>query len=484
MEAIIAIATSLIILSNLLKPKSVISISLKIIGYLLLILFSRAPNFFQEMLIIVSVFQGIITSLYATKYSEMKYLDHGLVALIDLFAVSIILVFMSDKLLEFISFWLLTELLGFILIAFDYIKKGDSLALSAAIKYLVFSMIPTDITLFIMLSLVGFERSLHMDIWSIRADISNPVLTSFVILGFFSKAAIFPLHFWLPDAHSVAPSPASALLSGLMVKMGVYGLYIVLYYNLDRTVGFVLMLSFSLITAIYGALQASLQTDIKRLLAYSTTANTALASALLALYIRTADSIYIEAAFAQALAHAVYKATLFLDAGFVEIATGTRDLEKLGYVYRINPLETSVVLVVILGALGLPPSMGFLSKVLMFTSVSRGAISDPLMFTVLCVFIMNLGLSVIYNVRYIRAHVSPSARSIELNVRYRPSGFHLFIGISGAWMFMLPFTMLFTKSAELVEPLIVEKGLIVFALSMISMLVVIKATKEIMERGP
>lgn len=482
MEISIALSALLVIASSLLKPTTLPSLIAKTIGYVLLLYFSKPTHLYQQMLILIAVFHGLVTSLYTIRYSELRYQSKGLIALLDLFAISLCLVFMSNVLLEFIALWLLTELIGFVLIAFDYVKEGNSPALNAAVKYLVFSMIPTDITLFIILSLVGFDRALTGDMWMIKLDLSNPILTALVILGFFSKAAIFPLHFWLPDAHSVAPSPASALLSGIMVKMGIYGLYLSTFFNLNKTIGFWLMITFSLITTIYGALQASLQSDMKRLLAYSTTANTALASVFLALYMYTGEIVFLEASLTQTLAHAVYKATLFLDAGYVEMTTGTRELNKLGYIHKLNPVETAIVISIILGVLGLPPSMGFFAKILAFTSVSKSAGVDPLLFTVLCIMILNLALSIVYNLRYIRAHVSHEVRVLVLHAKTVNGYFNALLGISCLWMFILPFTMIFSGTAGFVEPLIIERGFIVLVLSMISVIVILRVLVEIMER--
>ncbi|MEM3980528.1 MAG: proton-conducting transporter membrane subunit [Ignisphaera sp.] len=336
--------------------------------------------------------------------SNIKYGNTLLVPLSDLFLVSMILVFTSKYLIEFVTFWLLTELIGFFLIAYDYAVKGDSTALYAAVKYLLFSMIPTDIALFIILALTGFEEAFIVPIKELTLNLSNPVILVMVIVGFFSKAAIFPLHFWLPDAHSIAPAPASALLSGLMVKMGIYGFYLLSFYPINTSLAVFLMLFSSFLTVVYGALQASLQHDIKRLLAYSTTSNTALITSTLALYILSTDRIFVEAAMLYTIAHALYKTTMFLDSGFIELIAHERDIRKLGFISRVSPIETIAVITTVLTILGMPPSAGFIAKVFLFTAISKYLDKSWIYVAALVIASTKVALSIIYNIVYLRSH--------------------------------------------------------------------------------
>jgi len=394
----------------------------RVSGFLLLALVSGDLRSFSRLLLLSGVAISAFLTLYTPKYSVAKYGSLGLVPLVDLFALSILTVFASSRLLEMITFWLVAELLGFFLVAYDYLVKAERRALLAAVKYLLFSMIPTDVALFVVLALTGFSEAAHLQLNEIAPDLTSPLITVLVLLGFFAKAAVFPLHFWLPDAHSIAPSPASALLSGLMVKMGVYGVYIVESYPISRDTAVVTMLLSGCLTAVYGGLQAIVQHDIKRLLAYSTTSHTAAMILLLSLYVLSGDAIFIDAAAIYAVAHAFFKSSLFMDSGFVEVLTHERELGKLGYVYLTAPAESLAAIVSVLSMFGMPPAVGFLAKVVTFVSVSHYLKYSWLYVLVLLVISTEVALSVVYSVKYLRAHIGSTAKPQSASLDLRAMG--------------------------------------------------------------
>lgn len=415
--ASIAVPVSLIVCGDIVSSRSrALGTILRILGYMLISLSISFSDLFSSLIMLTCIAIGVTVAAYTPKYSILKYGNTLLVPLSDLFLISMILVFTSQYLIEFITFWLLTELIGFFLIAYDYVVKEDAAALYAAVKYLLFSMIPTDIALFIMLALTGFEEAFTIPIKELTPNLSNPVILTMVIVGFFSKAAIFPLHFWLPDAHSIAPAPASALLSGLMVKMGIYGLYLLSFYPINTSLAVHLMLFSSFLTVVYGALQASLQHDIKRLLAYSTTSNTALITSTLALYILSADRVFVESAMLYTIAHALYKATMFLDSGFIELIAHERDIRKLGFISRVSPIETIAVIITILTILGMPPSTGFIAKVFLFTAISKYLGMSWIYVATLAIASIKVALSIIYNIVYLRSHYREDAQLDDVEI--------------------------------------------------------------------
>lgn len=411
-----AIPLTLILLGNMVQRRQgLYGAVLRVLGFLSLSTVVKGADFFSDMLVISSIAIGVVIAAYTLHYSYLKYGNPNLAILVDMFLLTMILVFTSENLIEFITFWLSTELLGFFLIAYDYIAKNDVDSMSAAIKYLLFSMIPTDIALFVLLALTGFTEAVAA-LRGIGLSITDPVVLTMVLLGFFSKAAIFPLHFWLPDAHSVAPSPASALLSGLMVKMGIYALYIMSFYQIDRGLASSIMLLSGLLTAVYGAMQAIVQHDIKRILAYSTTSETALITVVIALYMISSDRLFIEAAILYTVAHAVYKASLFMDSGFIELTVHERDVRRLGYIASIAPTETVAVFTTIVAALGMPPSVGFLAKLFTFAAISRYLSSSWIYIAVLVIASIKVALSIIYNMAYLRAHLGGGVQPHHLDI--------------------------------------------------------------------
>ncbi|NYI41479.1 proton-conducting transporter transmembrane domain-containing protein [Demequina lutea] len=192
-----------------------------------------------------------------------------------------------------------------------------------------------------------------------------------VFIGFGAKAGLVPLHVWLPRAHPEAPSHVSALMSAAMVSLGIYGLIRVGFDLLGggpRWWG-LLVLAIGAVSALFGVLQASVATDLKRLLAYSTTENVGLmAIGIGASGVFAADGnralagVLMAAAVLHALNHAAFKTVLFLGAGSVLRATGLRDLDALGGLVRRMPLTTALFGIGALGAAALPPGNGFVSE--------------------------------------------------------------------------------------------------------------------------
>jgi formate hydrogenlyase subunit 3/multisubunit Na+/H+ antiporter MnhD subunit len=393
--------------------------SVRVAGFLVLLLL--LPYWYLDptpsILLTVSVVVGSLVTLYTSGYSSRKYGTGLLQVLVDFFTLSVVLVFASRYLLEFIAFWLVTEVLGFFVVVYDAMLGINPRAWSAGLRYLVVSMVPADLSLLLLLALVGLEDSLSVPLTELRPDLTTPILTVLAMVGFFAKAAVAPLHFWLPDAHSMAPSPGSAILSGIMVKMGVYGITrLALMPSIDRGVAALVCIAFGSLTSIYGGLQAIVQSDIKRILAYSTISHTSTMTLLLGLYLLSGSSQFLTATLIYASAHAIYKASLFMDSGVVEVLTHTRSIERLGYVSRFAPGETLSAVISVLSLIGVPPTLGFLTKLAVFMSLASHIPQSwvYLVATVLVAF--EVVLSVGYSIRYLLAHVgNPSYRYEEVD---------------------------------------------------------------------
>lgn len=197
------------------------------------------------------------------------------------------------------------------------------------------------------------------------------------LLGFGAKAGLVPMHVWLPEAHPAAPSPVSAMMSGLMLKTAIYGLLRVSFDLLHFRLWWwgVLMIALGLFTAMFGAIFAAVQTDMKRLLAYSSIENMGLifTGIGLAVVFETCNlhlfaALAFSAALVHALNHSLFKSLLFLVTGSVLHATKTRNLGKLGGLIRRMPWVATLALVGTLSIAGLPPFNGFVSEWLLLQS--------------------------------------------------------------------------------------------------------------------
>ncbi len=212
----------------------------------------------------------------------------------------------------------------------------------------------------------------------------GPASLAFALLiaGFATKAGLVPFHVWLPRAHPEAPSHASAAMSAAMVKMGVYGIMLVVLRLLPSGPRWwaVALLVLGASSSLYGILQASVTSDLKRLLAYSTTENVGLIVTALAvsMILREAGNtavadVALVAALLLVVSHAAFKTVLFLGAGSVLEATGERDLDRLGGLGRRMPLTAWSVGVAALGAAALPVSSGFVAEWVLLQSLVHGA---------------------------------------------------------------------------------------------------------------
>src|SRR6202451_4065772 len=191
------------------------------------------------------------------------------------------------------------------------------------------------------------------------------------LIGFGAKAGLVPLHVWLPEAHPAAPSPVSALMSGIMLETALYGMIRVSFDLLGQPLWWwgLLPLSLGLFSALYGVVFAAAQTDMKRLLAYSSIENIGimftglgLAMVFAGVGMRAAAALTLIAVMYHALNHAFMKSLLFLGTGAVLHATGERNLGRLGGLIHRMPWVAWLTLIGALAIAGLPPLNGFVSE--------------------------------------------------------------------------------------------------------------------------
>jgi formate hydrogenlyase subunit 3/multisubunit Na+/H+ antiporter MnhD subunit len=197
------------------------------------------------------------------------------------------------------------------------------------------------------------------------------------LFGFGAKAGIFPLHVWLPEAHPAAPSPVSALMSGFVLKAGLYGVLRTVFDLLHVQLWWwgAFMLALGLFTALFGVVFSTVQTDMKRLLAYSSIDNIGLMFVSMGLAIlfraygmNALSALSLTALLYQIASHATFKSLLFLGTGSVLHATGERNLGRLGGLIRFMPWTAWVALVGVFASAGLPPLSGFVSEWLLLQS--------------------------------------------------------------------------------------------------------------------
>ena len=216
---------------------------------------------------------------------------------------------------------------------------------------------------------------------NMRAQSLSPFWASaafgLAVLGFGAKAGVVPLHIWLPEAHPAAPSPVSALMSGVMLKTAIYGLLRVVFDLLHLQLWWWggVLLALGLTTAMLGVVFAAVQVDMKRLLAYSSIENIGLLLAGIGLAVvfaaydmKPMAALALTASLYHVASHALFKSLLFLGTGSVLHATSERNLGKLGGLIRSMPWVAWVTLIGVLASAGLPPLGGFVSEWLLLQS--------------------------------------------------------------------------------------------------------------------
>jgi hydrogenase-4 component B len=242
---------------------------------------------------------------------------------------------------------------------------------------------------FVLASLAGSLDFPAMLSGDVATGAARHTLFALFFLGFGVKAGVIPLHVWLPAAHPAAPSPISALMSGTLIKAGIYGLMRVCAFGLGTPSlpWGVIVLGLGGLSAVLGVLYALMQHDLKRLLAYHSIENIGiillgLGAGLMALTYGRSDvaSVGVAASLYHVLNHAVFKALLFLGAGGVVMTTGTRQIEEYGGLLRRMPWTGLWFLIGAMAISGLPPLNGFASEWLTFQAFVFGfrGSSEPL----------------------------------------------------------------------------------------------------------
>ena len=322
---------------------------------------------------------AIAVGIYAVGYAKREHLARFPLVVLPLFVAGMLLVPAAGSVTTFLLAWELMAAASLVLVLSEHRREAVR---SAGIFYAVMTQLGFAA---ILAALVILAAAAGGDAFSTIAAHADGLTTGtrtavfiLTVIGFGSKAGLLPLHAWLPRAHPEAPSPVSALMSAAMVNMGIYGIIRIDLQLLGpgpEWWGLTLMI-LGAVSAVFGALQASVATDLKRLLAYSTTENMGLitlalgAAALLgAAGVPTIAAIAMTAALLHLLSHAAFKTLGFLAAGSVLAATGLRDLDKLGGLARRMPVTTALFGIAALGASGLPLGAGFVSEWLLFQSL-------------------------------------------------------------------------------------------------------------------
>lgn len=305
--------------------------------------------------------------------------------------LTMIAIYCIQHSLAFLCFWELMTISTFVLVIFEH-NKIDTL--KAGINYLMQSHIS------IVLLTIGFiwvsSETGSYDFEAISAYSAKAIpAVSFLLfgcffLGFAFKAGFIPFHTWLPYAHPAAPAHVSGVMSGIIIKLGIFGILrmLLLIPENQLMIGYVILV-LSFLTGLYGVMLAIIQHNLKKLLAYHSIENIGIIGmgiGLGSIGLGLGKPVLIFAGFAGALLHtfnhSLFKSLLFYSAGSIYQATHTMNIEKLGGIIKQMPQTATLFLIAALAITGLPPLNGFVSEFLIYSGLFTGIQSGQLIQTV------------------------------------------------------------------------------------------------------
>lgn len=315
-----------------------------------------------------------VLGLYGFHYLHRR--DQALRTVVSQFLFSLLLIAMmgvtlADNMLSFALAWELMSLASFFLVLFDWEKQEVQ---DAGFRYLLFTQAGALCVFAAFGLLASAGGSLGFEGLSSLPQGVKTMAFALALVGFGSKAGIMPLHIWLPHAHPAAPSHVSALMSGVMIKMGIYGLLrLVLLLGPPSPLMARTLLGLGICSGILGVVYALGKQDLKRMLAYSSIENIGIVligCGLGLLGVVSGKPLMALLGFCGGLLHvcnhALFKSLLFLAAGAVLHATGTRAVDRLGGLIKPMPVTGRCFLTGSVAIAGLPPLNGFVSEFLIY----------------------------------------------------------------------------------------------------------------------
>ena len=345
-----------------------------------------AIDAWNSVFLCITGLAGVLTSIFAVDYA-LAYIGkrlRELSGLWNLFLLSMVLVLVAQSAVSFLVSWEVMAIVSFLLVNHDSEKRETW---QAAYQYLVMTHIGTAaimIAFFIVGSGSNGLNFSELNNAQLETTARNLAFTA-AFLGFALKAGLVPLHVWLPNAHPAAPSHVSALMSGVMLKVAVYGFGRFIFDFLGP-VDFwwgALVLVVGLLSAFFGALYAQMEKDIKRILAYSSVENMGIVFAAIGagmLLLTTSHKEYAVIGFTAAIVHSfnhsIMKSLMFMVAGAVNHAVDDKNIEKMGGLAKLMPWTAGCALTGSLALAALPLTNGFIGEWLMFHSFAFLAQAD------------------------------------------------------------------------------------------------------------
>lgn len=352
-----------------------------------------------------AAFLGYFATVYSYNYMEHDTRKTEYYTLLSALVVGMMGVAFAGDFFTLFIFWELMGLSSYTLVAFRKERWGP---VEAGFKYMVMGSVGSTVLFLGMALLYGMAGTVNFA--QISSVISGQpfnlwlfIVFAFMIIGFGVKSAIVPLHTWLPDAHPEAPSPISAMLSGMLIETALYGMTRILFLVFDPSFFKLPIAALAVITMTIANVTALLQSDIKRMLAFSSIAQ--MGYMLIGLAAGTAYGAM--GLLLHVFNHSLMKGVAFLAAGSMIHEADTRNIGDLQGIGRKMPLTAFALFVALLGLGGVPGTNGFISKFILFNS----AIGSGLSWLAIA-GILNSVLSMAYYLRTLKSLVSEPLESV------------------------------------------------------------------------
>lgn len=293
-------------------------------------------------------------------------------------------IFTAGDMFVFFLLWELELIPAYFLIGGKWGVNENPMAQSSAIKFVLFTFLGSMVMLLGILLLHYYNFISNGILSAVFSDINSSSIPDYIqnlisiclLIGFGVKLPIIPLHTWLPDAHTNAPTPVSMILAGILLKTGAYGIYRFNYQTLEDafiTIAPILAV-FALVNIIYTAFVAYAQTDIKRIVAYSSISN----MGLVLLGLCAINQIGLSASVFHMVAHAFVTCGLFMIAGIVYLRCKNRDINTLSGIAVVMPRLFGFAVVIVLASIGIPAFAPFISEILTMIGALNADFSDVL----------------------------------------------------------------------------------------------------------
>ena len=342
----------------------------------------------------------LLSSLYSFHYMahEKKPVRVGVnYFFFSILIASMALVITASNILAFMLSWEAMSLSSFFLVIYNYEAAENR---KAGYLYFVFSHVGAIFILAAFALIYAHTGNLALGPMTRMPETMKILIFLFSFIGFGSKAGVFPFHVWLPFAHPAAPSHISAVMSGVMIKTGIYGM-IRIYTLLDLHTplpGMVMIIA-GAVSGILGVVYALGQHDLKRLLAYSSVENIGIILIGLGIGMTGVSSdnpamavLGFTGGFFHVLNHAIFKSLLFMGAGMVLHQTGTRSIDALGGLLKRMKITGTAVIIGSLAISGLPPLNGFVGEFLIYLGGFKGLVLETSDFILSIVAIISLAV--------------------------------------------------------------------------------------------